>query len=167
MSNSSAQIPKGHCLLRTECDKSCIHCRVRLPQKLALPIAWPSQLPPQVQHVVHLAYWHSDFFAAWTQGFAHSFSKENTSTFCITSGSWPLALPWVPALYSSAHTVDTAMLLSWKEWFGLEGTFKGHPVGPLCNGLGHFLLDQVKTPTRLASIVSSNEASTTSLGNQF
>jgi len=29
------------------------------------------------------------------------------------------------------------------EWFGLEGTFKGHIVQPPCQGQGHFSLDQV------------------------
>ena len=29
------------------------------------------------------------------------------------------------------------------EWFGLEGTFKGHLVQPLCNEQGHLQLDQV------------------------
>ena len=29
------------------------------------------------------------------------------------------------------------------EWFGLEGTFKGHLVQPPCNEQGHLQLDQV------------------------
>ena len=29
------------------------------------------------------------------------------------------------------------------EWFGLEGTFRGHPVQPLCNVQGHLQLNQV------------------------
>jgi len=30
-----------------------------------------------------------------------------------------------------------------KEWFGLEGTFKGHLVQPPCNEQGHSQLDPV------------------------
>ena len=49
------------------------------------------------------------------------------------------------------------------EYSGLEGTFTGHLVQPLCNEQGHLQLDQV--PQSLTLKVSRDEESTTSLGN--
>lgn len=52
-----------------------------------------------------------------------------------------------------------------KDWFGLEGTFKGHLVQPPCTEQ-HLQLDQVAPcPTKVTLSVSRDEAATTSLGS--
>lgn len=52
------------------------------------------------------------------------------------------------------------------EWFGLDGTFRGHLVQPPCCEQGHLELNQV-VQSPFQPDHSREGASTTSLGNVF
>jgi len=65
-------------------------------------------------------------------------------------------LPWEALLLQQVHRIT--------EWFGLEGTFKGHPVRPPCSEQGHLQPDQAaQSPVQPGR--SREQASTASLGN--
>jgi len=54
------------------------------------------------------------------------------------------------------------------EWFGLEGTFKGHLVQPPCNERGHLQPDKVaQSPVQLVLEHFHGGGIYTSLGNLF
>jgi len=71
--------------------------------------------------------------------------------------SFPLSLLCSFSYYSNHRII---------EYMGMEGTFKGPLVEPLCNEQGHLqLVEVVQSLSNLISNVSRVGASTTSLGN--
>ena len=72
-------------------------------------------------------------------------SSEHTSA--ASTGSWDLLQSKGARFHQTCNTGHVSTLIQHiTEWFGLEGTFKGHLVQPPFNEQGHLQLEQV-SPT--------------------